>query len=358
MDYDSMSTVELRAMVRERALATGGIVASARKNDLIALLRDGVPLPGATPAPAQAPAATDLADVIAQAISGKINTGVDAEQVTAIVDGHLDELYKRLAAIERPLIHEIKLGDAPAITIDEHTHACFERVLKLVSLGLPVLLVGPAGTGKTTLAAQVAKALGRRFSFNSLSAGCSESHLIGRTLPDSTGNWCYKPAPFVTTYKEGGVHLFDEIDAADPNLMVLINAALANGHLSIPFEDMIIERHKDTAIIAAANTYGTGANRQYVGRNALDAATLDRFSVATVEVGYDQDLERKLVSDKQWLEECWRIRAAIEANGLRRIMSTRTLVNGQKRLLAGDSIPEVLDDYFAPWARDEVARVR
>ena len=77
--------------------------------------------------------------------------------------------------------------------------------------------------------------------------------IIGRTLPDSTGNWTYKPSPFVVTYRDGGVHLFDEVDAADANLMVLINAPLANGHLSIPFEDMIMKRHADTTIILAAN---------------------------------------------------------------------------------------------------------
>jgi MoxR-like ATPase len=162
----------------------------------------------------------------------------------------------------------------------------------------------------------------------------------------------------VVTYRDGGVHLFDEIDAADPNLMVLINAALANGHLSIPFEDMIVHRHADTAIIAAANTFGTGASRQYVGRNALDAATLDRFAVSTVYVDYDRALEEKLTAGfDQWRERCWDLRDKIVQAGLRRIMSTRTLVNGRKRLAAGDSIDSIEQDYFSGWSADERARV-
>ena len=32
--------------------------------------------------------------------------------------------------------------------------------------------------------------------------------------------------------------MLDEVDAADPNLMVVINAAIANGRLSIPFADL------------------------------------------------------------------------------------------------------------------------
>ena len=45
--------------------------------------------------------------------------------------------------------------------------------------------------------------------------------------------------------------------AADPNLMVIINAAIANGRLSIPFADLpAIAKHDNTVLIAAANTYG------------------------------------------------------------------------------------------------------
>ena len=78
------------------------------------------------------------------------------------------------------------------------------------------------------------RALDLPFSFNSLSAGCTESHIIGRVLPDEAGNWTYRPSPFVRAYRDGGVHLFDEIDAADPNLLVLINAALPVGGAAGP----------------------------------------------------------------------------------------------------------------------------
>lgn len=360
-NYDDMGTVELRRLVRERGLANGGAVASARKDDLIALLRDGTPLASQSLPPAPA-AGGDLADIIANAVAGRVKVGVDADQVRDLVDDaitpKLAAIDARIAELSRPVIHEIHLPGQEQIKIEEHTHQCFEKVLKLVSIGLPVLLVGPAGTGKTTLAGQVARALGRRFSFNSLSAGCSESHIIGRTLPDSNGNWTYKPAPFVTTYRDGGVHLFDELDAADPNLMVLINAALANGHLAIPFEDMIIQRHSDTAIIAAANTFGTGASRQYVGRNALDAATLDRFAASTVFVDYDRELEKQLVPNPEWLSRCWSIREKVAEAGLRRIMSTRTILNGYRRILSGDTADAVIADYLASWSDDEKARVK
>lgn len=226
---------------------------------------------------------------------------------------------------------------------------------------VPVLLVGPAGSGKTHLASQVAKALELPFTFNSLSAGCTESHLIGRVLPQADGSWQYQPSPFVRTYRDGGVHLFDEVDAADPNLLVLINAALSNGHLSIPFTDQPpVQRHENTCIIAAANTFGFGADAEYVGRNQLDAATLDRYSVSTVFIEYDSEMERSLVgcvlpsSDaKRLLDWGWGVRGVVQKNRLRRIVSTRTLVNAARVLAAGDPFESIVARFFQSWTESE-----
>ena len=145
------------------------------------------------------------------------------------------------------------------------------------------------------MAKQVAEALGRTFSFNSMSQGVTESSLLGRVLPDENGSWNYKPSPYATAYENGGVHLLDEIDAADANLMVNINASITNGYLSVPFaDDKLIKRHADTVIIAAANTFGNGPDRQYAGRNQLCASTTQRFKMGTVVVDYDKQLEEKI----------------------------------------------------------------
>jgi len=376
---EAMGAIELRQAAKARGLLVGIVNwRGIGKADVVDLLcgdvteadvlakharENGFAL--GTGSASTVPAGGDLASVIAQAIAGYMpapTASVDADAVRAIVADVVPPMIAAAMDGRRPV--QVVANGVPGPVVSERTHEAFAEVCQLVASGLPVLLVGPAGTGKTTLARQVATALGRRFSFNSMSSGCSESHLVGRTLPDSTGNWTYKPAPFVTTYRDGGVHLFDEIDAADPNLMVMINAALANGHLSIPFEDMIVERHAETAIICAANTFGTGASRQYVGRNALDAATLDRFAVSTVVVGYDRDLERSIARGilpnadaDAVLSWAWGVRERIETCALRRIMSTRTIVGAARRIAGGAALADVAASYFAGWSDDEKARV-
>src|SRR5208337_1523898 len=116
---------------------------------------------------------------------------------------------------------------------------------------------------------------------NGSTAGVTETHLFGRVLPQADGSWQFCPSRFVEIYEQGGVFLLDEMDAADANVMVAINAALANGVMANPHGKVHV-RHPKCIIIAAANTWGRGGDHLYVGRNQLDAATMDRFVLSMV----------------------------------------------------------------------------
>ena len=93
--------------------------------------------------------------------------------------------------------------------------------------------------------------------------------------------------------------------------------------------------------IAAANTFGRGADRQYVGRNQLDAASLDRFIV--VNMDYDNVLERALAGNRDWTKRVQRIRREIQKQQVRHIVSPRASIQGAKLLAAGFSVDEVLE---------------
>ena len=115
---------------------------------------------------------------------------------------------------------------------------------------------------------------------------------------------------FVEFYEEGGLFLLDEIDAADANVLLVINQALANGHLPLPnrITNPQAKRHSDFVLIAAANTFGNDANRMYVGRNQLDESTLDRFRIGQVVMDYDRELEKSILADSDLLQRLWTIR--------------------------------------------------
>lgn len=245
----------------------------------------------------------------------------------------------------------------------EHRHPIFEKVLALASVSDPklgrlnVMLVGPAGCGKTHLFGQVMKALGREYASISGSAGASESQLIGRLLPTGEGGrFEYHASPFIQMYEGGGGFLFDEIDAFDPNMLIVTNQATANGSFIVEARSAAprIVRSDKTILMGAANTFGVGAGAMYVGRNQLDAATLDRWYV--VEMDYDTEYEASLASPEV-LKWVWALRQKVQANRLRRVISTRMVQKLGLALKAGLPIKEARKDLLSGYTKDELQKL-
>jgi hypothetical protein len=256
---------------------------------------------------------------------------------------------------------EVKLPGCEARPVEGQAHPALPRCVRLAAARRNVLLVGPAGSGKTHLAGQVAAALGLPFAHISCSAGMSEGQLTGRLLPvGDGGRFEYVRSEFVKAYEDGGVFLFDEIDAADANTLLVLNSALANGQMALANrpENPVAKRHPDFVAVAAANTFGTGADRQYVGRSQLDESTLDRFRIGQVEMDYDAAVEEALCPDAELRGRLQGYRAAIRANRLRRIVSTRFLRDAYLMKQAGDTEAEIDAALFAGWSADEVRKVQ
>jgi cobaltochelatase CobS len=289
---------------------------------------------------------------LARLIQGIAGGAVNEERVRAIVAESLTTVEPREVRVVRP--------DAAPVTLAEHTHAAFPKVLKLVAAGVNVMLKGPAACGKTHLAEQIARALGREFGTLHCTAGASEAQLLGYLLPTgASGAFEFHPAQFAQLYEKGNsLFLLDEIDRGDANMLAVLNGALANGHLHIPqsLGKPAFERGKDAAIIAAANTFGTGADALYVGANQLDAATLSRFYV--VEMDYDRALEKRLAgAHSELLQWVWTLRERAQALKLRRVVSTRMVQMGAAALDAGIEWAEVRRDLLAGWTADELSKV-
>ena len=277
-------------------------------------------------------------------------SGVNPDEVRKIVADELTRIAPKEIILTKPdgTKHEIKGYVRPE----------FESILRKANCGLNIMLVGPAGCGKTHLAHQVAEALGKTFASVSCTAGMSESALQGWLLPSEGGAFEYMPSDFVTQYENGGVFLFDEIDAADPNTLLFVNQALANGGFNLPIRKgkTYVKRHPDFVCIGAANTYGTGANMTYAGRERLDESTLDRFRAGMVKLDYDRKFESSVV-DAEVYDWAYKVRERIVASRLNRVMSTRFMLDATKLKVSGESLAEIKDTYFTGWKADELSKV-
>ena len=216
-------------------------------------------------------------------------------------------------------------------------HASFETAYRVIAAGCSPFLVGPAGSGKSTILAQIAAAMELPFYPMSVNALTSDYNIIGYN--DANGK--YVPTIFRTAYENGGIFSFEEIDAGNPNVLTVINNAMSQDKYAFP--DKIVDKSPKFILAASGNTYGTGANMQYVGRNPLDAATLDRFVM--VYTDYDTQLEDRLCTNKEWLNYVHSVRNAVNKFQMRLVVGTRAVIHGDKLLAAGlarDAVEEMV----------------
>ena len=214
-------------------------------------------------------------DLIKEELTDKI-----FEQAKQKIEEEYGTIYKKTVLETED--KEIDFGD-------EVLHEKFDTILKFVKQNEPVFLVGEAGTGKNYICKQVAKALGLKFYFSN--AVTQEYKLTGFT--DAMGK--YQESEFYKAFKNGGLFMKDEIDASIPEVLVILNAAIANRYFDFPAPIGYVEAHPDFRVVAAGNTIGQGASYTYVGRNQLDGASLDRF--AMVNIDYDINIETRCANN-------------------------------------------------------------
>ena len=287
----------------------------------------------------------EIKNRIKSSISGSIDTETKKELLKIVrneveksgykesVRKEISEEVEKIISEEKkklnlPTVHIINLhGEEIGRTDAEHFHEKFEEILSLVNMDEPVMLIGPAGSGKNYSIAQVSKALNKHMYYTNNAS--NEFKLTG--FIDAGGN--YRDTEFYKAFKNGGVFFLDEIDNSDPSALIVINSALANGYMAFPHET--IDRHPDFRMVAAANTWGRGSDFQYVGRNALDASTLDRFD--NVFFDYDMALEEKLYPNDSVLDFMWAFRDAVEKSRIPHIVSTRGIGKVYKKEISGFS---------------------
>lgn len=300
-----------------------------------------VSAPVAAPvAPVAAPSTVDeagkaLANLIAALAGG--NALLDASKVQEIVAPMIADAIAAIPTPEARTVLEIRSPDAVHV-LDGRVHKIVPTVIKVASLNHDVMLVGPAAAGKTTIGKQVAAALG--FDFFITSTVFDTHELMG--FVDGMG--AYHSTAFRHAFQNGGVWVADEIDAWDAAALLAANSALANGYATFPDSQNPVSRHPNFRVLATANTFGHGADRVYVGRNELDAASLDRFAVIAMD--YDTDLELQYAAGNiDWFQRVVDVRHQVRKLNIRHVVSSRAIIKGVAALAAGIDQQEVEEMY-------------
>lgn len=291
---------------------------------------------------------------------------LDKEELAALIEDQVTEFALKRGLIKTEL--SIKYNDSAPVQVEGAVHKEFPRVLRRINLRIPVMLIGPAGCGKSYLAEQISKcvlrkdgSVGLSFAFTTITAGMSEGVLTGRLLPTGkTGAFEYHQPEFVNAYENGGVFLLDEMDAGDPNVLLTLNTALAGERLSIPnrLHKPYAIKHPDFVPIAAVNTFGTGADRMYVGRNQIDEAFLDRWRAGQIELDYEAAVDNAMCPDEELRKRLLGYRQKIRDSKLRRILSSRFIRDAYALYSNGEPVVDIERSLFAGWSKDEIYKVK
>lgn len=257
---------------------------------------------------------------LSQVVAEVVQRTAGAELTNTISAKVIEDVRKFVESEYGPIQKKVEIvtpkGEVKAV--EGLIHEAFDEVIEYVKADEPVFLVGPAGCGKNVLCKQIADALGLEFYFSN--AVTQEYKITGFT--DAMG--VFQQSQFYKAFTQGGLFFLDEMDASIPEVLLILNSAIANRYFDFPAPIGRVQAHPDFRVISAGNTVGQGASFEYVGRNQLDASSLDRFAV--VQVGYDEKVELSVArNDKDLIEFIHALRKVTEAKGIPMVISYRSI---------------------------------
>jgi nitric oxide reductase NorQ protein len=190
---------------------------------------------------------------------------------------------------------------------------------KAYRLGLFVLIIGPKGTGKTSLVRKFASSLGKELFSVNFSLRTRESHLIGTNTIDN-GQINFVNGILIRSMTEGNLLYLDELNAAEPDVLLRLDEALDDRR------QIVLKESEGQTIVAKDGwfTIGTINPLSHVGTKELPPQIISRFPIRIMLDYPPENTELEIIKKHVNLnyndEEI--VRSAIRlANNLRRAAS-------------------------------------
>jgi nitric oxide reductase NorQ protein len=240
---------------------------------------------------------------------------------------------------------------------------------KAYKIGLFALIIGPKGTGKTTLVRKFASQLGKELYSVNFSLRTRESHLIGTKTLDR-GQISFVEGILVKSMRDGGLLYLDELNAAEADVLLRLDEALDDRRQLIlkEAEGQIIRANHDWSVIATINPLS------HVGTKELPPQLLSRFPIR-IRLDYPpEEIELEIVRrhteiDQSKVNDIGRaiklaknLREAAAVEELYYSPSLRESIAFAKLLNAGSSAKEAAEIVYAnaydQWGEVEYQKVK
>ena len=205
---------------------------------------------------------------------------------------------------------------------------------KAYKSGLFVLIIGPKGTGKTTLVRRFASKMKKELHSVNFSLRTRESHLVGtRTI--EKGQISFVEGVLVKSMRTGTMLYLDELNAAEADVLLRLDEALDDRRQLVlkEAEGQVVKASPDWLAIATINPLS------HVGTKELPPQLLSRFPVR-MRLDYPpEDLELEIVKRHATLDDS-------------KIRDVKHAIQLAKSLRYAAAVEEL---YYSPSLRETIA---